>query len=123
MNDELSANLPAELEQLPEATRHHIAMEPALVEAVQENPELLAQLTRGQLAVVQDRLVTRVLNNPDSSIAQLAQVHAALSSNAQLKPAAGASAGGSAQVVINFMIGGKKEPLVIDGQTGNVTPG
>lgn len=124
MNDDLTSNLPAEEDfKLPVAVEHAIAMAPALVEAVQEDPELLAKLSRGQLAVVQDRMVRRVLGNPDSTIAQLAQVHSALSTNAQLKPAAGTMVGGGNQVIINFIRAPGKETVVVEGQATHVAPG
>lgn len=105
--------------ELDPAVDAHISMPPALVEAVQEDPELLAKLTRGQLAVVQDRMVRNVLGNPDTTIGQLATVHKALSDNAQLKPAPGqGGAAAGTQLVINFIVGGKKEQLTIDNDTG-----
>lgn len=118
MNEDLTANLPVELEELPPATKDHITLEPALVEAAQEDPEVLVGLTRGQLAVVQDRMVRKVLGDRDATVTALATVHRALSENAQLKPQPGVHAGSGGQVVINFIVGGKKEPLVIDGATG-----
>lgn len=122
MNEDLTSNLPAELEELPPATQHHIAMAPALVEAAQEDPEVLTKLTRGQLAVVQDRMVRKVLGDSEATIGQLATVHKALSDNAQLKQAA-AAVGGAGGVTINFVFGKKKESLVIEGEAMDVTPG
>ncbi len=118
MNEELSANLPAELEQLDSATDSHIAMPPALVQGAQEDPELLVQLTRGQLAVIQDRMVRRVLGDPEATVGALATVHKALSENAQLKPGQGVrgAAGDGVGVVINFIIGSEKKSLTIEGQ-------
>lgn len=104
--------------ELPPAVEAHIAMPPALVEAVQEDPELLVQLTRGQLAVVQDRMVSRVMKDPDATIGQLASVHEQLSKNARLKPEAGASSNSAAQVVINFIRAPGKDTLTIDNATG-----
>lgn len=96
-------------------------MPPALVEAAQEDPEVLTKLTRGQLAVIQDRMVRRVLADQDVSVGALVSVHDALAKNARLKPeATAASAGG--QVVINFIVGGKKEQLTIDNATGQPVP-
>lgn len=122
MNDDLTSNLPVELEELPPATQHHIALSPALVEAAQEDPDLLVQLTRGQLAVVQDRMVRRVLGDPDVSVGALATVHKALSENAQLKNQAAVAANAGAGVTINFIVGGKKDKP-IEGQVIDVTPG
>lgn len=122
MNEDLTSNLPAELEELSPATQHHIAMPPALVEAAQEDPEVLTKLTRGQLAVVQDRMVRRVLGDPDATVTQLAAVHKALSDNAQMKQAVTA-AGAGGGVTINFVFGKKRELLTIEGQATDVTPG
>jgi hypothetical protein len=106
------------LETLNPNTQQAINLPPALVEAVQENPELLTQLTRGQLAVVQDRMVQRVLGDPAASVSALATVHKALSDNAQLKKNDATAAGGGTQVVINFIRSAGKETLTIDNATG-----
>lgn len=117
MNDDLTANLPVELEELDPTVDRYIALPPALVEGAQDDPELLTKLTRGQLAVVQDRMVRRVLGDPEATVGALAAVHKALSENAQLKPAQGARApGDGAGVVINFIVGGEKKTLTIEGQ-------
>jgi hypothetical protein len=107
-----------EVEPLNPNTQQAISLPPALVEAVQENPELLTELTRGQLAVVQDRMVQKVLGDPAASVAMLTAVHKALSDNAQLKPQAGAVGGGGAQVVINFIRAPGKETVTIENATG-----
>lgn len=93
-----------------------IAMPPALVEAIEDDPELLVKLTRGQLAIVQDRLVRRALSDPEITLGQLAVVHEALAKQANLKAAqqAGAGAGGP-QIVINFVRAADKEKVVIEG--------
>lgn len=100
-----------------------IAMPPALVEAIEKDPELLVQLTRGQLAIVQDRLVRRALTDPQITIAQLAAVHEALAKQASLKggqqPLAGA---GGPQVVINFIRAPGKAPVTIEGTAVPVLP-
>jgi hypothetical protein len=100
-------------------TKQAIALPPALVEAVQEDPELLVSLTRGQLAVVQDRMVQKVIGDPEASVAQLATVHKALSDNAQLKQQTGVTAGGQ-QLIVNFIVGGKKESLIVEGTAKQV---
>lgn len=110
-------------EQLNPNTEQAISLPPALVEAVQENPELLTELTRGQLAVVQDRMVQRVLKDPQASIAQLATVHKALSDNAHLKKAETVGPTGGTQVVINFIREARSnEKVVIQGETPPALP-
>lgn len=107
-----------ELEPLNPNTQQAIHMPPALVEAVQESPELLTQLTRGQLAVVQDRMVQKVLGDPTASVSALVTVHKALSDNAQLKKTEAGTGAAGAQVVINFIRSAGKETLTIDNETG-----
>lgn len=104
-------------ETLDLATESHIHMPPALVQAAQEDPEVLVKLTRGQLAVVQDRMVQKVLTEADTSLSALATVHERLSRNAKIDKA-DAIVGGGAAVVVNFIVGGKKEVLTIDNETG-----
>ena len=86
------------------ATKKSLALAPALVEACQEDPEVLVALTRAQLAVVQDRMVKGLLSDPNASIAQYSTVHERLSKNARLesKEAQGGAAGGGFSVVINL---------------------
>ena len=107
-------------ESLNPNTQQAISLPPALVEAVQENPELLTQLTRGQLAVVQDRMVQKVLGDPQASVGALATVHKALSDNAQLKKNDAAATAAGTQVVINFIRAPGKETVTIDNATGKV---
>lgn len=111
-------------EKLNPNTQQAISLPPALVEAVQENPELLTELTRGQLAVVQDRMVQRVLGDPGASITALATVHKALSENAQLKKAEAAVGGVSGtQVVINFIREARAdEKVVVEGAVPAALP-
>ena len=104
--------------QLDPATKQHLALPPALVEAVQDDPELLVQLTRGQLAVIQDKMVQKVISDPDVSVGALATVHERLSKNARMEKGEIVAGGGGAAVVINFVVGGKKETLTIDNTTG-----
>ena len=116
-----AADLTAGLEPipLPPALNAAIAMPPALVEAIEKDPELLVELTRGQLAIVQDRLVRKALGDPQVTLSQLAAVHEALTKNANLKPAAGGHGGSGVQVTINF-VRAKGEGVTIDGKTGAV---
>lgn len=114
MSEELTELPP---EQLDPATEAHIHMPPALVQAAQDDPEVLVKLTRGQLAVVQDRMVQKVLTEADTSLSALATVHERLSRNAKIEKA-DVVGGAGAAVVVNFIVGGKKEVLTIDNETG-----
>lgn len=111
-----------EIEPLNAALAKSLLMPPALVEAIQDDPDLLVKLTRGQLAVVQDRLVRRALTDPDISIAQLATIHEALARAANVKgiqPAAQATAAQS--VVIQIIRSpAKGEGLTIEGKATQV---
>ncbi len=89
-----------------------VALSPAFVTEVQDDPELLVRLTRGQLAIVQDRMVRKLLGNPDASSAQFAVVHEALSKNAKITKSEGATSGQGFSVVINLQ--GPKPPTEID---------
>ena len=100
---------------LDPANAKTLTLHPAIVEGVQEDPELLVQMSRAQLAVVQDRMVKRALESNDTTIGQLAVVHERLSKNAKLEPQQGAAAGHpGTQVVINFIRAPGKEKVVID---------
>lgn len=112
-----------ELKPMNPAEAAAIAMPPALIQAIEEDPELLVRLTRGQLAIVQDRLVRRALTDPEITLSQLAVVHEALAKQANLKAAQAQIGNGQGQLVVNFYVGGKKEPLVIEGQAADVAPG
>lgn len=96
-----------------------LELAPALIEAVQEDPELLVHITRSQLAVVQDRMVKKLLENKDASMAQYAAVHEQLSKNARIKeaPAGAGGQSGGTQVVINFIRAPGHEKVVIEGQS------
>lgn len=78
-NDDLSAGLDeAEPTGLKPAEAKAISMPPALVEEIQGTPELLQALARGQLALIQDRMVRKVLSDPNATVGAYAQVHDAL---------------------------------------------
>ena len=103
--------------ETPPAKLAPINMPPALVEACQKDPELLTELTRGQLAVVQDRMVQMALSNPEVTLSQLAAVHDALTKNAQLKKAeAGAGVMAGQKVVVNFIFDRNNEKVVVEGE-------
>lgn len=103
-----------------------ISMPPALVQALEKDPELLVELTRGQLAIVQQRLVQKALTDPEITLGQLATVHEALVKNAHLKGnQQGQGMPVGAQIIVNFIVGGENKPLVIEGQSQvtDVAPG
>lgn len=102
---------------LTPAMAEAIKMPPALVQAIQEDPELLVELTRGQLALVQDRMIRKALADPEISLAQLAVVHERLSKNARLEPKEGApgAGAGAPKVVINIIRGSGRPGVTIEG--------
>lgn len=91
----------------------HVAVPPALIEEVQQNPDALVEITRGQLALVQDRMVRKVLADGSASIAQLAVVHERLSKNAGFESKERGGGGKPPQVVINFIRDGERAPVTI----------
>ena len=113
-----------ELEAVDPTALSKVAMPPALVEAIQNDPELLVALARGQLSLVQDRMVRKVLNDPHATAAAMAVVHERLSKIARVDGgAAPAGHGGSAQVVINIIRRSGSKGLTIEGQATKVTDG
>lgn len=87
-----------------------LQLPPAAIEAIATEPERLVELTRSQLAIVQDRMVRKILMDPSASIGQFAAVHERLSKNANLTPQH--AIGGSAQVTINFIRAGKESVTI-----------
>lgn len=108
-----------ELEPVSKTHLDKVAVAPALVEAVQKNPDLLREITLGQLMIVQDRMVRKVLTDPEASAAALALVHERLSKNAKVE--APVQTGGQ-QVIINLIRGKGKEAVTIEGQTTKELP-
>lgn len=89
--------------RLPVATEKALEVPPALVQAVQEDPSILVELSRSQLLVVQDLMVRRLIDTPDASISAHAAVHEAIRKNAQMDPKGGdAQKGTGFSVVINL---------------------
>lgn len=109
--------------RLPATIEKSIKIPPALVEACAEDPELLTKLSRSQLAVVQDLMVRRLIDNPETSLALHATVHAQLSKNANINAKDEAAAQRGAQVVINFHRHGKDETVVIESKAEPVDDG
>lgn len=106
--------------QIPPAVDKHVSVPPQLVEAVQEDPELLVKLTRSQMAVVQDRMVRRVLEDADVSLSALAAVHERLSKGARIEAKEQAQGAGGAQVVINFHRHSGRDTVTIEGSSTEV---
>ena len=106
---------------LTPAEAAHTELHPALVEAARDDPELLVKISRAQLAVVQDRMVNKLLDNPEASAAQYALVHERLSKNAQLEPKNGsAQQGAGFSIIINVQPPAATTPTTH--QTIDVTP-
>lgn len=116
MTDELEKLTPSQ-----ELINQSLTLHPAIVEACTDDPDALVELTRAQLAVVQDRMVKRALQNVDTSIAQLATVHERLSKNAQIeKHPTGPAGAMGAQVIINFIRSPGRESVTIEGTAAKV---
>jgi len=97
----------------------HVSLPPALVQQCQDDPEALVKLSRGQLAIVQDRMVRMVLGNPEATVGQYAAVHERLSKNSRIETVQPA-AGGGQQVVINIIRGEGRPAVTIEGQSTKV---
>lgn len=127
MSDDLSegVELPAESDAfgMSAAEAHAVALSPKLVELCQDDPELLQRLARGQLAIVQDRLVRKVLNNPDVTPAQLAIVHERLSKISRVEGTPPAAGGAGQQVTINIIRAPGKDQVVIEGEAKRLEGG
>lgn len=123
-NEDLSAGLEVDERKLTAAESKAISLPPALVEMVQGSPDLLVQLARGQLALVQDRMVRRVLQDPQATSQQFAQVHDALAKVAFGKGGAGGGGEGVSrgpQFQINILRAPKRgDGVTIDAQSVTV---
>jgi hypothetical protein len=99
----------------------HIAMPPALIDAAREDPDVIVQLARGQTMLVQDRMVRKLLENPEASIGQYVAVHERLTKTAKIDTAQPAQGGNGNQVVINIVrMAPGKEKVTIEGQAQRV---
>lgn len=104
-----------------DAISNTLLVPPQLVEAVQEDPELLVQLTRSQLVVVQDKMVRAILDDNKATVAQMAVVHERLSKNARIENKEGQQGNAGTQIVINFHRHSGRETVVVEGQATNAT--
>jgi hypothetical protein len=100
--------------ELPLATKKSLAIPPALVEAVQEDPSLIAQISRSQLLVVQDMMVRKLMSNPDVTPAQLAAAHERLTKTAQLDPKDAENGRGTGFSIVINLSGSQAAPPAID---------
>jgi hypothetical protein len=86
-----------------DAVNRQLSLPPAMLEAIGEDPEVLVSLSRVQLAMVNDRMVKKLMANPDPSPNQFTAVSEQLRKTATLT---GANAevkgtGFSVNIVIN----------------------
>ena len=95
-----------------DAKKTHIAVAPQLIDAVRDDPEILAKLSRAQLTMVQDKLTRQYLENPDATVAQGTAVAETLRKTANLDPKEGRAGPVGASVVFNFNV--SKPPAAID---------
>lgn len=91
-----------------------IALPPKLLEEIIESNEAYERFTRGQLALIQHEMVTKLRGNPDASVSQYAVVHERLSKNAKLEKGAAQGSTGT-QVVINFVRAKEERGVTIEG--------
>ncbi len=91
---------------------------PAALEEISENPDALSQLSRVQLALVQEKLTRQYLDNPEASVAQGTAVHEALRKVSNLEGANAKPTGGAGpSVVFNFNVAKPPAVTVTDDNT------
>lgn len=99
---------------------HYIDVPPQLVDAVREDPEVLAQLSRAQLLLVQHKLAKKFLYDDNATVAQGTAVAEVLRKTANLEPKGGAGGAGSGfSITIN--IPGTDKSLVVEGAAERIT--
>lgn len=104
-----------------DAKKTHIAVAPQLIDAVREDPEILAKLSRAQLTMVQDKLTRQYLENPDATVAQGAAVAETLRKTANLDPKEGrAGPGNGFSITINIPQTAGAPAAVIEGKAVRV---
>lgn len=91
-----------------------LSLPPALVEAVQDDPELAVGLARSQLLLVQDKMVQKLLDDPEATVSQYAVVHERLQKTARIEPEKNQGGGSGNQITINFIRSDGREKVVID---------
>jgi hypothetical protein len=115
--DEAIGPLPPSVAELA-----HIAMPPALIDAAREDPDIIVQAARAQAMLVQDRMVQKLIHNPEASIGQYVAVHERLTKTAKIDAAQPAQSAGQ-QVVINIIrMAQGKESVTIEGQAQRLEP-
>lgn len=98
---------------------HYIDVPPQLVDAVREDPEVLAQLSRAQLLLVQHKLTRQYLYSDSATVAQGTAVAEVLRKTAALDPKETRGGPTGASVVFNFNVA--KPPAQIDVTETGVT--
>lgn len=95
---------------------HYIDVPPQLVDAVREDPEVLAQLSRAQLLLVQHKLTRQYLYSDSATVAQGTAVAEVLRKTANLEPkgGAGGGAGSGFSITINIPQVGQAAGHVIE---------
>lgn len=101
-----------ELTTPDDAKKAQIKVPPKLIADVQEDPEVLAKLSRAQLMLVQDKLTRQYLENSDALVSHGVAVAEALRKTANLDPKEVRGGPTGASVVFNFNV--SKPPAQID---------
>jgi hypothetical protein len=86
-----------------DAISRHLSLPPAMLEAIGEDPEVLVNLSRVQLALVNDRMVKKLMATPDPSPNQFTAVSEQLRKTATMTGASvdTKGTGFSVNIVIN----------------------
>lgn len=91
------------MSKLTPTHERYIDAPPQLVDAVRDDPEVLAKLSRAQLLLVQDKLTRTFLNSSDATVAQGVAVAEALRKTANLEPKGGPTGGAAGfSITINI---------------------
>lgn len=92
----------------PESAKlKQLQLSPKLLQEIADDPELLATLSRSQLAMVNSVMVNRLLSNPDATVANFANVSEQLLKTAKITNSGDAGAGSGFS--INIVLGNKPD--------------
>jgi hypothetical protein len=96
-------NQPAVQTTSEDAKNRQLMLPPAMLEAIREDPEVLVGLSRVQLAMVNDRMVKKLMSTPDPSHSQFTAVSEQLRKTATMTGASvdAKGTGFSVNIVIN----------------------
>lgn len=99
-----------------DAKKAIVAVPPQLVDAVRTDPELLAQLSRAQLMLVQDKLTRDYLKNVEAPVSQGVAVADVIRKTANLEPkqGTGPGAGNGFSITINLPAVGQAQATTIE---------